>query len=62
MYHYKANTFAIKWEIRELDADAFALFTLDEEGKAQGFTMKGIAPDIDFSYDFHDLDFTRSGE
>ena len=33
MYFYRANTFAIKWEARELDADAFALFSLDEKGK-----------------------------
>jgi CubicO group peptidase (beta-lactamase class C family) len=60
MYHYKANTFAIKWEHRELDADAFAMFDLDEEGKAIHIRMKGISPDIDFSYDFQDLFFTRT--
>lgn len=61
MYHYRANTFAIRWENRELDADAFAVFCLDEEGKAQHMAMKGISPDIDFSFDFHHLDFTRIG-
>ena len=59
MRYYKANTFAIKWEKRELDADAFAIFCLDEEGIAQIITMKGIAPDIDFSYDFQDLYLER---
>ncbi|MEN8201846.1 MAG: serine hydrolase [Bacteroidota bacterium] len=59
MYYYKANAFAIKWEIRELDADAFAVFSLDEEGKAISLTMKGISPGIDFSYDFQDLYFKR---
>ncbi len=59
MYHYKANAFAIKWEFREMDADAFALFSLDEEGKAISIKMKGISPDIDFSYDFQDLSFQR---
>jgi CubicO group peptidase (beta-lactamase class C family) len=59
MYHYKANAFAIKWENRELDADAFAIFSLDEEGKAQQISMKGVSPDLDFSYDFHDLFFER---
>ena len=62
MYHYKANAFAIRWEDRELDADAFAIFSLNEEGKAINISMKGIAPDIDFSYDFHDLDFKRIKE
>jgi hypothetical protein len=60
MYYYKANAFAIKWEVRELDADAFAVFSLDEEGKAVSMTMKGISPDIDFSYDFQDLFFKRA--
>jgi hypothetical protein len=59
MYHYKANSFAIKWENRELDADAFAIFSLDEEGLARQITMKGVSPDIDFSYDFQDLFFER---
>jgi len=59
MYYYKANTFVIKWEDRELDADAFAIFRLDEEGRARGIRMKGISPDIDFSYDFQDLDLLR---
>lgn len=59
MYYYKANAFAIKWERRELMADAFAIFSLDEEGTAQSFKMKGISPNIDFSYDFQDLDLQR---
>lgn len=59
MYHYKANAFAVKWENRELDADAFTIFSMDEEGVAQTITMKGVSPDIDFSFDFHDLLFER---
>ena len=59
MYHYKANTFAIKWKYREMNADAFAIFCLNKEGKAQSIKMKGISPDIDFSYDFQDLDLHR---
>ncbi len=59
MYFYKGNTYAIKWDDRELLADAFAMFMLDEEGKANGFKMKGISPNIDFSYDFQDLDLHR---
>ncbi len=56
---YKANTFVVKWDDRSMDADAFMTFSLDEEGKASGFTMKAISPLTDFSYDFHDLDFHR---
>ena len=57
--YYQANTFAIKWEYRAMNADAFAMFVLDENGKAIGIKMKGISPSIDFSYDFHDLNFKR---
>jgi len=59
MFFYNANTFAIKWDYRDMNADAFAMFTLDENGKAVGVKMKGISPNIDFSFDFQDLDFTR---
>jgi len=59
MQYYKANAFAIAWDYRAMGADAFAIFGLDEEGKAQTIKMKGISPAIDFSYDFQDLFFER---
>ena len=59
MHFYKANTFAVKWEYQDMPCDAFANFSLDEEGKAQSIKMKGISPNIDFSFDFQDLDLQR---
>lgn len=59
MHFYKANTFAIKWEYQDMPCDAFASFSLDEEGKAQSIKMKAISPNTDFSFDFHDLDLQR---
>lgn len=59
MSYYKANTFAIKWEYQDMNADAFAMFGLDENGVAQSIKMKGISPNIDFSFDFQDLDLKR---
>ncbi|MTI32364.1 serine hydrolase [Xanthovirga aplysinae] len=59
MSYYKANAFAIRWEYQDLNGDAFAIFSLDEEGKAQSIRMKGISPEIDFSFDFQDLDLQR---
>jgi CubicO group peptidase (beta-lactamase class C family) len=59
MLPYKGNTFVVKWTDRSMDADAFANFTLDQEGKPSGFTMRAISPLTDFSYDFQDLDFHR---
>jgi len=59
MSFYNANTFAIKWEYKDMNCDAFAIFSLDEEGKAQSIKMKGISPEIDFSFDFQDLDLKK---
>ncbi|MGB5368885.1 MAG: DUF3471 domain-containing protein, partial [Flavobacteriaceae bacterium] len=59
MQFYKANTFAVKWEYQDMNADAFAMFRLDENGKAIGLKLKGISPNIDFSFDFQDLDLQR---
>jgi CubicO group peptidase (beta-lactamase class C family) len=62
MQFYQANTFAIKWEYQDMNCDAFAMFTLDDNGKAQSIKMEGISPDIDFSFDFQDLDLVRVNE
>jgi len=59
MLYYTGNTFIVKWDDRSMDADAWAVFTLDKEGKAAGFTMAAISPLTDFSYDFHDLNLRR---
>jgi CubicO group peptidase (beta-lactamase class C family) len=56
---YKANTFIVRWNDRSMDADSYLMFQLDNNGKASGIKMKAISPLTDFSYDFHDLDFTR---
>lgn len=59
MLYYTGNTFIVKWDDRSMDADAYAVFTLDKDGKAAGFTMEAISPLTDFSYDFHDLSLRR---
>jgi CubicO group peptidase (beta-lactamase class C family) len=59
MYFYNATTFAVKWDYQDMPCDAFATFVLDEAGVAQSIKMKGISPNIDFSFDFHDLDLHR---
>jgi hypothetical protein len=45
-----------------MPCDAFAMFGLDENGKAVSIKMKGISPNIDFSFDFQDLDLKRVDE
>ncbi len=59
MFYYKGNTFAIQWNYRDIPCDAFATFTLNEEGVPVQIKMRGISPNIDFSFDFHDLDLKR---
>jgi len=59
LFYYKANTFVVKWDYRDMNADAFLMFCLDEDGNAVGFKMKGISPEIDFSFDFQDLNFIK---
>ncbi len=59
MAFYNENTFAIKWEYQAMNCDAFALFSFDKTSKAQSIKMKGISPNIDFSFDFQDLDLIR---
>lgn len=59
MAFYKGNTFTIKWAYQDMKADAFAIFSLDENGQAQSIKMKGISRFIDFSFDFQDLNLQR---
>ena len=59
MFLYKNQNFVVKWDVRSFNADAHIFFKVDAKGKATGFTMKAISPLTDFSYDFHDLDFTK---
>ena len=59
MAFYNNNTFAIKWEYQAMNCDAFAEFSFDKFGNAQSIKMKGISPNIDFSFDFQDLDLKR---
>jgi CubicO group peptidase (beta-lactamase class C family) len=58
IFYYKENTFAVKWNVRSFHADAFIFFDAD----ANRFKMKAISPLTDFSYDFHDLDFSRANK
>lgn len=56
---YKGHTFAVKWEYQDMNADAFVIFEIDEKEMAQRIKIKGISPNIDFSFDFQDLDLQR---
>jgi hypothetical protein len=59
LFHYKGNTFVVKWRDRSFDADAFVYFSRDEDENVSGMKMKAISPLTDFSFDFHDLEFVK---
>ena len=59
MTPFKFNTFKVIWDDRSFNADAYAMFSTDFEGKVMGLKMKPISPLTDFSYDFQDLDFNK---
>ncbi|HEX8507697.1 MAG TPA: DUF3471 domain-containing protein, partial [Hymenobacter sp.] len=59
---YRGNTYVVRWRDRSFHADAFAAFTLNEQGQASSIKMKAVSPATDFSYDFQDLDLQRVPE
>jgi CubicO group peptidase (beta-lactamase class C family) len=54
------NLFIVRWDDRTLNADAYVRFVNDYSGKVAGFTMQAVSAATDFSFDFQDLDFTRT--
>ena len=55
------DLFIVRWDDRELDADAYVRFSRDFDQTVVGFTMKPVSAKTDFSFDFQDLDFRRHG-
>jgi Domain of unknown function (DUF3471) len=54
---YDGTTFRTRFPDRR-EEDAFITFEI-VDGKPVTATMKGVSPDIDFSYDYQDLRLTR---
>ena len=59
LFWYKDQNYVVKWDIRSFHADAHLFFEKEANGSINHFKMKAISPLTDFSYDFHDLDFTK---
>lgn len=60
IFHYLHNTLLVKWHDRSFDADAWLHIKMSADNKVTGFTMIAISPMTDFSFDFGDLDFTKT--
>jgi CubicO group peptidase (beta-lactamase class C family) len=53
--HWQYDTFLVRWDDRELRADAFVTFSLGPDGQIEVVKMAAASPLVDFSYDFEDL-------
>jgi len=53
--HWQYDTFVVRWDDRELRADAFVTFQLGPNGTIEVVKMAAASPLVDFSYDFEDL-------
>ncbi|MBY8825153.1 serine hydrolase [Sphingomonas colocasiae] len=56
---YSGNIFIARWKDRSLEADSYVRFEQGYDGKVTGMKMQAVSPATDFSFDFHDLDFTK---
>ncbi len=54
-----SDKFVARWPDRKLNADAYVIFTVDDDDVI-GMTMQAVSDTTDFSFDFHDLNFTKS--
>lgn len=59
--HWQHDTFLVRWHDRALNADAFASFTLDPDGKVRELHMEAASSLTDFSFDFHHLRLLPKG-
>ena len=55
--HWAYDTFVARWPDPMIEP-AFVTFALDAAGKPARITMKAFSPVADFSFDYHDLEFT----
>jgi CubicO group peptidase (beta-lactamase class C family) len=56
---YSGNIFVVGWNNRSIEADSYVRFEQGYDGKVTGMKMQAVSPATDFSFDFHDLDFTK---
>jgi CubicO group peptidase (beta-lactamase class C family) len=57
LQHYQYDTFIARFDDKGIEP-AYVTFGLDAEGKVDRITMKAVSPTADFSFDYHDLNFT----
>ena len=55
--HWQYDSFRARFTDPEIEPP-FVTFALDADGRIARVTMKAVSPVADFSYDYHDLEFT----
>ncbi len=56
--HWQHDTFIVRWNERNFNADAYVSFALNPDGSIERMKMVPVSSETDFSYDFADLSFT----
>jgi CubicO group peptidase (beta-lactamase class C family) len=56
LVHWQYDTFLARWRDRELRADAYATFSLNPDGTVERLKLVPASEEVDFSFDFQDLD------
>ncbi|MGS2719308.1 serine hydrolase [Paraglaciecola aestuariivivens] len=59
LFVFGKDQLLIRWHDRSLEADAIIQFKRNAQGQVNGMTLSPESSDIDFSYDFQDLNFTK---
>lgn len=54
--HWQHDTFIVRWQARNFNADAYVTFALKPDGSIERVRMAAISGETDGSYDFSDLD------
>ena len=53
--HWQHDTFIVRWNERNFNADAYVTFSLNPDGSIDRVKMAPVSAETDFSYDFQDL-------
>lgn len=60
MKHIDGDLFVVSWRDRGLNADAYANFRQDNDGRIVEISMTAVSPRTDPSFNFHDLRLVRA--
>jgi hypothetical protein len=55
--HWQYDTYITRFDDKTIEP-AYVTFALDADGKVASIAMKAASPIADFSWDYHDLNFT----